>query len=160
MLQLLFARFPTTESGLFLAFKRESDRIGGDVSELCTEQNDTPRFSDSLLILCVFVLPLLFLNIIFSCVVLLLEMLPTAFVYLLLRHRSTRCRCAYYASGAGVAVLWLLFMVFAMAFNGVYSLLDLGLCVVYTLGVAALHVVAFLIFYALWRWNRAGYPQS
>ena len=157
---MLFARFPTTESGLFLAFKRESDRIGGDMSELCTEQNDTPRFSDSLLILCILASPLLFLNIIFSCVVLLSGMLPTAFVYLLLRHRSTRCRCAYCASGAGVAVPWLLFMVFAVAFNGAYSLLDIGLCVAYTLCVIALHGLTFSIFYALWRWNRAGHPQS
>ena len=130
------------------------------MSELCTEQDDTPRFSDALLILCISVSPLLFLDIILSCLVLLLGMLPTASVYLLLRHSSTRCRCAYYASGAGIAVLWLVFMLLGLAFNGVYSLLDLGLCVVYTLGVAALHVVAFLIFYALWRWNRAGYPQS
>lgn len=130
------------------------------MSELCTEQDDTPRFSDALLILCISVSPLLFLDIIFSCMVLLLEVLPAAFVYLLLRHRSTRCRCAYYASGAGVAVLWLLFMLFGLAFNGVYSLLDLGLCVVYTLGVAALHGVAFLIFYALRKWNRAENPRS
>lgn len=130
------------------------------MSELCTEQDDTPRFSDALLILCISVSPLLFLDIIFSCIVLLLEVLPAAFVYLLLRHRSTRCHCAYYASGAGVAVLGLLFMLFGLAFNGVYSLLDLGLCVVYTLGVAALHGVAFLIFYALRKWNRAENPRS
>ena len=130
------------------------------MSELCTEQDDTPRFSDALLILCISVAPLLFLDIIFSCMVLLLEVLPAAFVYLPLRHRSTRCRCAYYASGAGVAVLWLLFMLFGLAFDGVYSLLDLGLCVVYTLGVAALHGVAFLIFYALRKWNRAENPRS
>lgn len=128
------------------------------MSELRAEQNDTPRFSDSLFILCILVLPLLFLDIFFSFMVLLLEALPAVFVYLPLRHRTARCRCAYYASGAGVAVLWLLFMLFGLAFHGVYSLLDLGLCVVYTLGVAALHGVAFLIFYALWKWNRAGSP--
>ena len=128
------------------------------MSEPCVEQDDAPRFSDALFILCILVLPLFFLDIIFSCMVLLLEMLPAAFVYLLLRRKSTRCRCAYYASGAGVAVLWLLFMLFGLAFNGVYSLLELGLCVVYALGVAALHGVAFLIFYALWKWNRAGSP--
>ena len=130
------------------------------MSEPCAEQDDAPRFSDALFILCILVLPLLFLLGIFpSCMVLLLEVLPASFVYLLLRRKSTRCRCAYYASGAGVAMLWLLFMLFGLAFNGVYSLLDIGLCVVYALGVAALHGVAFLIFYALWKWNRAGSPR-
>ncbi len=130
------------------------------MGEPCAEQDDAPRFSDALFILCILVLPLLFPSIILSCVVLLFGMLPTASVYLLVRHRAARCRCAYYASGAGVAVLGLLFMSFGLAFNGVYCLLDLGLCVVYALGVAALHGVAFLIFYALWKWNRAGSPRS
>lgn len=127
---------------------------------LCAEQDDAPRFSDALLILCILVLPLLFfLGVIFSCGVVFLGMVPAAFVYLLLRHRCTRCRCAYYASGAGIAVPWLLLMLFAVTFNGAYSLLDVGLCVVYTLCVIAVHGVAFLIFYALWRWNRAGHLQ-
>ncbi len=123
---------------------------------ICTEQDDEPRFSDALLILCILVSPLPFFLGVFSCGVVFLEMVPAAFVYLLVRHRCTRCCCAYYASGAGVAVPWLLFMVFAVAFNGAYSLLGIGLCVAYTLCVIALHGLAFSIFYALWRWNRAG----